>query len=113
MTDNLDLWAVLPMIVLAALILSLALVIAFFRRLSISCAVAVLGLAVTFATIIWLARQTGGPWQVTPLLIVDSYSLLFSGIAILASLLIALMAYSYQASRGDHQERNLEETRSC
>lgn len=104
MTDNLDLWAVLPMIVLAALILSLALVIAFFRRLSISCAVAVLGLAVTFATIIWLARQTGGPWQVTPLLIVDSYSLLFSGIAILASLLIALMAYSYQASRGDHQD---------
>ncbi|MFT4851704.1 MAG: NADH-quinone oxidoreductase subunit N [Candidatus Pseudothioglobus sp.] len=104
MTDNLDLWAVLPMIVLAALILSLALVIAFFRRLSISCAVAVLGLAVTFATIIWLARQTGGPWQVTPLLIVDSYSLLFSGIAILASLLIALMSYSYQASRGDHQD---------
>jgi NADH-quinone oxidoreductase subunit N len=104
MTDNLDLWAVLPMIVLAALILSLALVIAFFRRLSISCAVAVLGLAVTFATIIWLARQTGGPWQVTPLLIVDSYSLLFSGIAILASLLIALMSYSYQANRGDHQD---------
>ncbi len=78
MSDNLDLWPVLPMIVLAALILSLALVIAFFRRLSISCALAVLGLAVTFATIVWVARQAGSPWQVTPLLIVDSYSLLFS-----------------------------------
>lgn len=104
MMENLDLWPVLPMIVLAGVILSLALVIAFFRRLSLSCGLSVLGLAITLATIVWVAQQADGPLQVTPLLIVDSYGLLFSAVAALSSLLIALMAYSYQASRGDHQD---------
>jgi NADH-quinone oxidoreductase subunit N len=104
MMENLDLWPVVPMLVLTGVILSLALVIAFFRRLSLSCGLSVLGLAMTLAAIVWVALQTGGPWQVTPLLIVDSYGLLFSALVVLASLLIALMAYSYQANRGDHQD---------
>jgi NADH-quinone oxidoreductase subunit N len=100
---NLNLWPVLPMIVLASAILSLALVIAFFRRLSLTCGLSVLGLAMTLVAIVWVAQQAGS-WQVTPLLIVDPYGLLFSAVAVLASLLIALLAYSYQACRGHHQE---------
>jgi NADH-quinone oxidoreductase subunit N len=104
MMENLDLWPALPMLVLTGVILSLALVIAFFRRLSLSCGLSVLGLAMTLAAIVWVALQTDGPWPVTPLLVVDSYGLLFSALVVLVSMLIALMAYSYQANRGDHQD---------
>jgi len=98
-----DLFALLPMITLSVSILIVMLVIAFARNLEMTCLLACMGLTATAAATIWVA-MTVKPVYVTPLIIVDSYATLFSGLVVTAAIFISLSAYSYLKNRGDKQD---------
>ena len=98
-----DLVAILPIITLSSVILALMMVIAFARNLALTCLCAILGLALTLASILFVAA-TVGPTQVTALLIVDSYALLFSAIIVITAFFICLLSYSYLSIRGAMQD---------
>ncbi|MFT5210219.1 MAG: NADH-quinone oxidoreductase subunit N [Flavobacterium sp.] len=98
-----DLLPLLPMMVLTGVILILMLVIAFARNLAYTCASSVFGLALTFMSVIWVEMNLGTS-QVTPLIIVDDFALMFYAIVVLAAFFVSLLAYSYHASRGDYQD---------
>ncbi len=98
-----DLLALSPFITLTGVILVLMMAIAFARHLGLTCLIAALGLLVTLANILWVAIFVD-PQLVTPLIIVDPYALLFSGLIVIASFFICLLAYNYHQQRGGHQE---------
>lgn len=97
-----DLIAISPLITLTGVILVVMMVIAFARNLKLTCFFTILGLVATLLNLVLIAGND--PMQVTPLLIVDAYALLFSGIIVLAGLFISLLAYSYLAHRGEKQD---------
>ena len=107
MLTTADLLAISPFITLSSVILVLMLVIAFVRHLGLTCLIAALGLLLTAANILWVALSldhVAATQLVTPLLVVDSYALLFSALIVLASFFICLLAYNYHQQRGSHQE---------
>ena len=73
----LDLVALMPIIILTSVILIMMIVIAFARNLVLTCLTACFGLALTLASILWVASNME-PRSVTPLMTVDAYALLFS-----------------------------------
>ena len=93
----------LPLMVLTGVILTLMMAIAFMRNLALSCGVSVIGLALTLGSIIWVNLNLE-PAYVTPLLKVDDFGLLFSGIMVISALFISLLAYSYHKQRGEQQD---------
>ena len=101
--NGLDMTSLLPLITLTSVILALMMVIAFARNLALTCGISVAGLALTLIAIVWLSLNPAQA-EVTPLIIVDAYGLLFSGMVVLASLFICLISYDYQAKRGENQD---------
>ena len=93
----------LPLMVLTGVILTLMMAIAFMRNLALSCGISVIGLALTLGSIIWVNLNLE-PSYVTPLLRVDDFGLLFSGIMVISALFISLLAYSYHQQRGEQQD---------
>ena len=100
---SLDLLALMPIIILTSVILILMMVIAFARNLALTCLTSCLGLALTLASILWVASNME-PRSVTPLITVDAYALLFSALIVAGSFFIILISYSYHATRGDKQD---------
>jgi NADH-quinone oxidoreductase subunit N len=101
-----DLLAIAPIITLTGVILTVMMVIAFARNLALTCICASLGLALTLGVILWVSFNLE-PRYVTPLLVVDAYSLLFSSIIVMGAFFICLLAYSYHADRGEKQDEYL------
>jgi NADH-quinone oxidoreductase subunit N len=89
--------------ILTGAILVLMMAIAFMRNLALSCGISVIGLVLTIISIIWVNLNLE-PAYVTPLLRVDDFGLLFSGIMAVTALFICLLAYSYHENRGQHQD---------
>ncbi len=85
--------ALLPLIVLAATIVVVMLSIAWRRRHGLTLALTLAGLALGFASL-WIAAPLA-PCQVTPLLVLDRYSLFFFGLFFTSEFAIALLAYDY------------------
>ncbi|MCL4535098.1 MAG: NADH-quinone oxidoreductase subunit N [Bacteroidetes bacterium] len=98
-----DMTSLLPFIVMGATSIAVMLLIAV-RRTHVAVLVTTLvGLAVTL--IILPAVSSAGSRQVTPLLILDSYTFFYTGLIASASFAVALMAYPYFRDReGDHEE---------
>lgn len=94
----LELHALSPFIVLGTVILVLLMVVAFWRNVRLTCAISVIGLLATFGAIV--SAWTTTPLVVTPLITVDGYALLFSGLIVLASLVVSLLAFDYFRHRG-------------
>ncbi|MBD3646207.1 MAG: NADH-quinone oxidoreductase subunit N, partial [Pseudomonadales bacterium] len=94
----LDLHALSPLIVLGCVILVLLLVVAFWRNIQLTCAISVLGLMATLGAIV--DSWSVAPLVVTPLITVDGYALLFSGLIVLGSLAVSLLAFDYFRYRG-------------
>ena len=88
-----DLIALLPILVLAAAIVVIMLVIAFFRNHVLAAGLTLVSLGLAFAALFVAAQWA--PRQVTPLLAVDSYSLFFAGLIMAASFAVALLSYGY------------------
>jgi NADH-quinone oxidoreductase subunit N len=97
------LFALLPLITLSVVILVLMLVIAFNRNLALTCGISVAGCLLTLV-VIYLIHLEATVVQVTPLLIVDDYALLFSALIVLVTGLICLISYDYHLCRGEQQD---------
>jgi len=98
-----DLLAISPFITLTSVILLVMMVIAFARNLVLTTLISALGLGLTFANIVWVAMSFDAQ-QVTPLLRVDAYALIFSGLIVIACFFISLSSHSYHANRGEKQD---------
>jgi len=108
---NLDVYLLLPLISLSTVILTLMMLIAFCRNLSLTCAFSSIGLTVTLLLICAMAidiqdAQTASLVDalVTPLIIVDAFALFFSGLMVFSSLCICLLSFNYHCARGEHQD---------
>jgi NADH-quinone oxidoreductase subunit N len=97
-----DLMALSPLIVIAATAIALLLLIAFRRHHTAALAVALGGYAGAFATL--PAAGAVVPRQITPLLLVDGYGLFYMALLLVASLMVAVLAYRYLEGRSGHLE---------
>lgn len=88
-----DAIAALPLLVLAFTALVLMIAVAIHRHHGVTLGLTLAGLAAAFATL-WIAASAA-PRQVTPLLIVDRYSLFYFGLLIAADFPVALLAHDY------------------
>ena len=98
-----ELFSLLPIITLSSVILIIMMVIAFARNLALTCGLSAGGLLLTLGSIVCvnLNLEVG---QVTPLILIDAYGLLFSGLMVITSFFICLIAYGYHARRGEQQD---------
>jgi len=101
--SNDAIFALLPLITLSTVILALMLLIAFRRNLALTCGAAVSGCILTLCSI-FLVNNTGVPQQVTPLLVVDGYALIFSAMIVMVTGFICVLAYEYYKCRGEQQD---------
>ena len=90
-----NLLSLLPLIVLAAAIVILLLVLAFYRNHWLAAALTLGALALAFVTLFVPAAAS----QVTPLLIVDGYTRFFVGLVLAASFAVALLSFNYLETR--------------
>ena len=97
-----DTIALLPLIVVAGTSVLLMLTTAIRRSHRFTFVLALAGLALAFACV-WVA-STAVPRQVTPLLVVDHYSLFYFGLMIAADFAIAILAYEDLRKRDVHHE---------
>ena len=97
-----DAVALLPFEVLSAGIVATMLLIAFHRSHALTLAATVAVLALSLLTLPF--ASTVAPRQVTPLIVVDGYSLFFFGLLVAASIGVALLAYGYLRERPGIQE---------
>ncbi len=97
-----DLTALLPFIILAATTLIVVLVISFYRNHFITALLTVIGHAAAIAVLPSLSTIT--PRQVTPLMIIDDYSLFYIGLLTAASLIVSVLMYSYLQRREAQRE---------
>jgi NADH-quinone oxidoreductase subunit N len=98
-----DVIALLPDIILASMIVLLMLSIAFRRDHRAAAVLTLLGLLLTAASL--PAAWTTAPRTVTPLLIIDTFSVYFTGLIVMTSFFIAGLSFSYFSTReGRHEE---------
>jgi len=83
----------LPLFVLAGLAVLLLLLIAFFRSHRLTFALSLAGFAAAFGVIFIASARA--PQNVTPLLLIDSYALFYTGLIIAAAFVVTLFAYPY------------------
>ncbi|HEX4025717.1 MAG TPA: NADH-quinone oxidoreductase subunit N [Steroidobacteraceae bacterium] len=91
--SRVDLLALLPYLVLGAAAVLELLVIAWRRHHGASAWICALGLMLAFAALFVAAPHT--PRAVTPLLLIDGYALFYTGLVLLAALVVALLSHGY------------------
>lgn len=94
-----DLLALLPVLLVAATSLVVMLAAAVHRSHAVALGLTLAGLAWAFFSVFF-----GHLRQVTALLVIDSYALLFMGLIVAASFTVALLAYGYLAEREGNRE---------
>jgi NADH-quinone oxidoreductase subunit N len=97
-----DLVAASPLIVIAVSAIVVLLVGAFRRNHLAVAAVTLLGHGAAFASL--AAAATTVPRQITALLIIDGYGLLYVALLLAASFVVSVLAYGYLNGRADHVE---------
>ncbi|MDG2140904.1 MAG: NADH-quinone oxidoreductase subunit N [Gammaproteobacteria bacterium] len=97
-----DLIPLFPLLA-ATLTVVLAMVAVGIKRSYLLAAVITVG-GLLIATVCAFGLLPGANFQVTPLLIIDEYSLFFTGITSLTAILVALLSYPYFADLDDHKE---------
>ncbi|MFK7864086.1 MAG: NADH-quinone oxidoreductase subunit N [Pseudohongiellaceae bacterium] len=97
-----DLIPLLPLIIVSLTVVVAMVTIGIRRSFIASAAITILGLLIAIvaaSTLLPTANQ-----QITPLMIVDEYSLLFTIVACVASLFIAIFSFPYFFKLDDHKE---------
>jgi NADH-quinone oxidoreductase subunit N len=97
-----DLFALLPLLLLAASAVIVMLGIAFRRDHALAAGLTVAGLTAALVSI-WAAASTA-PRQITPLLLVDRYALFYTGLIIASAAVVAVLSYQYFESREGQRE---------
>ena len=97
-----DLVALVPLLLLAGASVIVMLAIAFARNHTLIAGLTVVSLAAAF-TSVWLVLGMA-PRQVTPLLLVDYYSLFYTGLIVAAAIAVAALCHSYLERWGGERE---------
>ena len=98
-----DYVAVLPLMIVAATSLAVLVGIAIRRSHQLSLLITLAGLGASFGTL-WTVNSIV-PRQVTPLLIVDRYGVVYMGLMLAAAIFVALLSYEYlERQPGPHEE---------
>lgn len=97
-----DLLALLPLLVLSVAAVVVMLTIAFYRDYDVTFALTLLGLV--GALVMLPIVRPMAPRQVTPLVLIDGYALLYMGMLLAASLAVGLLAYDYFRVRSGQRE---------
>ncbi|MGH9407712.1 MAG: NADH-quinone oxidoreductase subunit N [Terriglobia bacterium] len=98
-----DLFSLLPLLILGGAAVVVMIVIAIRRSHALTLALALIGLGAAFASLFWVAGAA--PRRVTTLLVIDRYTLFYTGLVIAATFAVALLCYSYFERReGDPEE---------
>jgi NADH-quinone oxidoreductase subunit N len=90
---NVDIFALLPLIVLASTATVVMLSLAFYRSHLVSVVLTLLGITVSFATLI--NAYSVVPRHITRLLILDQYACFFIGLTLAASFIVVVLSYGY------------------
>lgn len=103
MNDTLThLIALLPLVIVATTIVAVVLVIALRRHHFLAATITVVGLNAALLSLLGVLQVT--PVLVTPLFIIDNYSVLFAAIVIVASLACSTLAHAYLETLPDRRE---------
>ena len=97
-----DLLALLPLLVLSGSVVVVMLLAAFYRHPATVMSVALLGLAIAFATLPLAAGVA--PRQVTPLLTIDDFALFYMGLVFAATFAVVLLSWAYFNACDPHHE---------
>ncbi|MFS2224714.1 NADH-quinone oxidoreductase subunit NuoN [Pantoea sp. B65] len=94
--------ALLPLLIVGLTVVVVMLSIAWRRNHFVNATLAVVGLNVALLSLFFVGQA--GPMDVTPLLRVDGYSMLYSGLVILASLATCTFAYPWLEGYTDNRD---------
>jgi NADH-quinone oxidoreductase subunit N len=97
-----DLFALLPFLTLTATAVVVMLVIAFRRSHVTTFILTLTGLGLSFLSLFPVAQAS--PREVTPLLIIDGYSLFYTGMIVAAAFVVVLLSFGYLADRKGSRE---------
>lgn len=97
-----DISSILPLVILGATAVILVVQIAVKRNHATALALTLIGLVVSFWSLLHVRGYA--PHRVSTLLVVDTYSLLFSAVIIVVTAVVSLMTYTYLSRRDEHRE---------
>jgi NADH-quinone oxidoreductase subunit N len=97
-----DLFALLPYLILTATAVVVMLVIAFRRSHLTSCSLTLAGLVLSFLSLFPVMHLS--PLKVTSLIIIDGYSVFYTGLIVAAAFVVALLSFGYLANRKGNRE---------
>ncbi len=97
-----DLISLLPFIWIAVFAVVTMLVSGFYRNHRLVCVLAAIGLFLAFITLPVVSSR--GSRQITQLLMIDNYALLYMGLLFAASFAVALLSYGYLEKRDGRRE---------
>jgi NADH-quinone oxidoreductase subunit N len=99
---HLDLYPLIPFIIMAAVPVLLMIAVAIQRHHAAALFITIAGLAASFISIFYI-YNSGLPSE-SPLLIIDKFGLFFTGLFILATIAIAVLSYNYLKERNYRKE---------
>lgn len=105
--SNVELMALLPIIVIAASAVAVMLLAAFKLRHFLLNGLTLLGLLFTLVALLWANEQA--PIQVTPLLIIDQFALFYSALMVLSGMVVTLLSGRYLSNVGSTVEQPVEQ----
>ncbi len=94
--------ASLPLLIVAATSIAVMVAIAIKRNHRAAAAISFAGLVLSFISL-WPA-SSAAPLQVTSLLIIDNYALIYMGVVLAASAAVILLSFTYLEDRPEHKE---------
>jgi NADH-quinone oxidoreductase subunit N len=97
-----DLIALSPVIVVAAVSVAVMMVIAFYRSHLATVVLTIAGFAGSFFALV--PASALAPRQVTPLIVIDGYSLFYMGLILASGLAVGLLSYGYLEGREENPE---------
>lgn len=100
---KLELIALLPIIVITASAVVVMLLAAFKPQPGLLNGMTLVGLLLALAALVWADELA--PLQVTPLLIIDRFALFYSGLVVLAGMVVTLLSGRYLATAGKSVEQ--------
>jgi NADH-quinone oxidoreductase subunit N len=100
--SNSTLPSALPLLILTVTSVAVMIGIAIRRSHRAAACISLAGLAISFASL-WPA-SSAGPVQITSLLIVDRYALVYMGLVLAASAAVILLSFPYLSRRPEHKE---------
>jgi NADH-quinone oxidoreductase subunit N len=97
-----DVYTLLPIIIIAASILVLMLVIAFYRQHLVALLVTLSGLGLVFVSFPFVYPHLDA--QITPLIILDGFAIFYIGLIVAAGMIVAIFGYDYLKRLETHRE---------